>query len=91
MGEWTPLDDVGRSEAAIVHGMRRHAEAWKHVQIARDRTLASFDGLFAKLNDGKVDWSEATDEEARQMMEALDTIHAVRDTIAGLPDRLRPS
>ena len=42
--------------------------------------------FLATLNDGTVDWSDATEEEAQQMAEALDTIHRVRDLLDPLGD-----
>jgi len=81
--EWTPLDDLGRLEAGLVHRMREFARARARLEAARTRTLASFDRFLATFADGKVDWSEATDEEAEGMARALDVIYAARAAVAG--------
>lgn len=80
--EWTPLDDIGRSQAAIRHAAMRAGIALREARDAQAKTLQAMDEFLTALGDGQVDWSEATPEEAAEMLAALDLIQAVRDSIA---------
>jgi hypothetical protein len=81
--EWTPLDDLHRSAAAITDGLVRAEVALRRVRAAKAAALRAMDGFLAQLGDGQVDWSEATPEEAAEMLAALDMIREARAVVAG--------